>query len=42
MREFYGVMAAGGATGGFVVTSDVFTDDARAFAAGRNIDLIDG
>jgi restriction system protein len=42
VRELYGVMAAKGATGGFVVTSGVFTDDARAFAAGRNIELIDG
>lgn len=42
IRELYGVMAAGGATGGFVVTSGVFTQEARAFAEGRNIDLIDG
>ena len=35
-------MAAKGATGGFVVTSGVFTDEARAFAEGRNIELIDG
>ncbi|ADE12658.1 restriction endonuclease [Sideroxydans lithotrophicus] len=42
IRELYGVMAAGGATGGFVVTSGVFTQEAKAFAEGRNIDLIDG
>ena len=42
VRELYGVMAAEGATGGFVVTSGVFTDEARAFAEGRNIELIDG
>lgn len=42
VRELYGVMAAEGATGGFVVTSGVFTDEARAFAAGRNIELLDG
>lgn len=42
VRELYGVMAAEGATGGFVVTSGVFTDDARAFAIGRNIELLDG
>ena len=42
VRELYGVMAAQGATGGFVVTSGVFTDDARAFAVGRNIELLDG
>jgi restriction system protein len=42
VRELYGVMAAEGATGGFVVTSGVFTDEARAFAMGRNIELMDG
>ena len=42
VRELYGVMAAQGAAGGFVVTSGVFTSDAEAFARGRNIELIDG
>ena len=42
VRELYGVMAAEGATGGFVVTSGVYTDEARAFAVGRNIELMDG
>lgn len=42
VRELYGVMAARGAAGGFVVTSGVFTDDARAFADGRNVTLMDG
>ena len=42
VRELYGVMAAQGASGGFVVTSGVFTDEARAFAEGRNIELMDG
>ena len=42
VRELYGVMAAKGATGGFVVTSGRFTDDATKFAAGRNVRLIDG
>lgn len=42
VRELYGVMAAKGASGGFVVTSGRFTDDAKAFADGRNIQLIDG
>ena len=42
VRELYGVMAAKGATGGFVVTSGRFTDDASSFAAGRNVRLIDG
>lgn len=42
VRELYGVMAAKGATGGFVVTSGVFTEEACAFAKGTNIELIDG
>jgi restriction system protein len=42
VRELYGAMAANGATGGFVVTSGVFTDEARAFARGQNIELMDG
>jgi restriction system protein len=42
VRELYGVMAARGAAGGFVVTSGQFTAEARDFAAGRNITLIDG
>nr|WP_309476970.1 restriction endonuclease [Trinickia acidisoli] len=42
VRELYGVMAAKGAAGGFVVTSGVFTRDAHEFAEGKNIELIDG
>lgn len=42
VRELYGVMAAEGAVGGFVVTSGVFTTDAKTFAEGRNIHLIGG
>lgn len=42
IRELYGVMAAKGATGGFVVTSGEFTSDAIEFAEGRNIELING
>jgi len=42
VRELYGVMAARGATGGFVVTSGRFTDEAISFASGRNVTLIDG
>jgi restriction system protein len=42
IRELYGVMAAEGAVGGFVVTSGVFTQEAKSFALGRNIELIDG
>lgn len=42
VRELYGVMAARGATGGFVVCSGRFTRDAQAFAQGRQVQLIDG
>lgn len=42
VRGLYGVMAARGAAGGFVVTSGRFTDDAVDFARGRNLTLIDG
>lgn len=42
VRELYGVMAAKGAAGGFVVTSGKFTADAREFAHGRNVTLVDG
>ena len=42
VRELYGVMAANGAAGGFVVTSGRFTDEAVAFANGRNVKLVDG
>jgi restriction system protein len=42
VRELYGVMAAKGATGGYVVTSGRFSADARKFAEGRNIHLLDG
>jgi len=40
VRQLYGVMAARGATGGFVVTSGDFSTDARIFANGRNIELM--
>lgn len=42
VRELYGVMAAQGAAGGFVITSGSFTADAQAFAHGRNVKLLDG
>ena len=42
VRELYGVMAAQGASGGFVITSGRFTDEAREFAQGRNVKLVDG
>lgn len=42
VRELYGVMAARGAAGGFVVTSGRFTEEAVSFASGRNVMLVDG
>jgi len=42
IRDLYGVMAAKGASGGFVVTSGQFTEPAREFAEGRAITLMDG
>jgi restriction system protein len=42
VRELYGVMAAKGAAGGYVVTSGQFTPDAKEFASGRNITMMDG
>lgn len=42
VRELLGVVASKGATGGFVVTSGQYTREARAFAEGRNLTLIDG
>lgn len=42
VRQLYGVMAARGATGGFVVTSGEFTPDAQEFAQGRNLILMNG
>jgi restriction system protein len=41
VRELYGVMAADGAVGGFVVASGQFTPDAAAFARGKSIELVD-
>lgn len=42
VREFFGVMAAQRAAGGYLVTSGRLTEEAKAFAAGKNITLIDG
>ena len=42
IRELYGVMAAEGAAGGFVVTSGIFSNDVKSFAEGRNVELIGG
>jgi restriction system protein len=40
VRELYGVMVAEGAAGAFVVTSGVFTAEAKKFVEGREIELI--
>lgn len=42
VREFYGVMSARGVAGGYFVTAGEFTEEARAFAKGLNLELIDG
>jgi restriction system protein len=42
VRELLGVMVTRGAAGGYLVTSGVFTDEARRFAEDSNIALIDG
>ena len=42
VRELLGVMAARGASGGFVVTSGTFTAAATDFVRGQNIELVDG
>jgi restriction system protein len=42
VRELYGVMTAEHATGGIVITSGIFTQEARNFAAGKPIDLVEG
>jgi restriction system protein len=42
VRELHEAMAAEGAIGGFAVTSGAFSLDAKRFASGRNIELIDG
>lgn len=41
VRELYGVMAAEGAVGAFVVASGAFTEEAKNFADGRAIQLFD-
>lgn len=42
VREFYGVLAARAAAGGQFVTSGEFTDEAKAFVKGLNVELVDG
>ncbi len=42
VRELYGVVAAEGATGGIVICSGAFTQEARDFARGKPIELVEG
>lgn len=42
VRELYGVMAAKRVAGGFVVTSGDYTEEARQFAEGREVQLVSG
>lgn len=42
VRELFGVVVAQGAAGGFVVCSGEFTADAKEFAKGTTIELVDG
>lgn len=42
VRELYGLMTSEGANAGIVVTSGQFTREAREFASGKPVELIDG
>jgi restriction system protein len=42
VREIYGVMTARNATGAIVITSGSFTQEAKDFAAGKPIELVNG
>ncbi len=42
VREFYGVMASRGAAGGYFVTSGEYTEEAKSFVLGLNVELVDG
>ena len=42
VREMYGVMTAKKADGAIVITSGLFTQEAKSFAADKPIDLLDG
>ena len=42
IREMFGLVAAEKASGGIVITSGQFTQDARAFARGRALQLVTG
>jgi restriction system protein len=42
VRELYGVVAAEGVSGGIVISSGTFTREAKDFASGKPLELIDG
>jgi restriction system protein len=42
VRELFGVMTAKHATSGIVITSGMFTQEAKNFAANKPIDVVDG
>nr|WP_275261112.1 DUF2034 domain-containing protein [Nitrosococcus halophilus] len=42
VRELYGLVAGENATRGILVTCGQFTPDARAFAKGKSLELVDG
>jgi restriction system protein len=42
VRELFGVMAADGVANGAFFTTNEFTNEALEFAAGKNLDLVDG
>jgi restriction system protein len=42
VRELFGVVTAEGATGGIVISSGTFTQEAMDFAVGKPIELIQG
>jgi restriction system protein len=42
VRELYSIIIVSKADGGFVITTGAFTQEARTFAAGRQLQLIDG
>jgi restriction system protein len=42
VRELYGVVAAEGASGGIVICSGTFTQEAHDFAKGKPMELVEG
>ena len=42
VREMYGLMTAESAASAIVICSGIFTEEAKSFAEGKAIDLVDG